>query len=287
MALAKGAVAETIPWCFTEKSAIAPHGSEKVPVLLDGDRPVVNSWAIAQPSRRQLSGPPSLFGGEGGRAMARMLNWWGDGGGRRHLSADRRRHPAQPESGGRGLFPQIARGAVRQAAGRGHGEPRQGGRRVPQVAQSNAADFRTGLSRRRRCELRGLYRVRRVPMGAGGQPVQAAERGRSGLRVAGKTARRVRRAGAEVARLSPASVNGPASTAGRRSIHALMPLFEIVARQPARRIARARPEAFADSHVQSARDRGDDAADRERRMPDDTSRQFARGRQQASAALPR
>src|SRR6266496_2418880 len=53
MALAhKGLSAETIPWCFTEKSAIAPHGSEKVPVL---------------------------FGGEGGRAMARMLNWWGDG----------------------------------------------------------------------------------------------------------------------------------------------------------------------------------------------------------------
>ena len=39
MALAhKGLSAETIPWCFTEKSAIAPHGSEKVPVLLDGER---------------------------------------------------------------------------------------------------------------------------------------------------------------------------------------------------------------------------------------------------------
>ena len=44
MALAhKGLSAETIPWCFTEKSAIAPHGSEKVPVLLDGDSAVVDS----------------------------------------------------------------------------------------------------------------------------------------------------------------------------------------------------------------------------------------------------
>ena len=48
MALAhKGLSAETIPWCFTEKSAIAPHGSEKVPVLLDRDRAVVDSWTIA------------------------------------------------------------------------------------------------------------------------------------------------------------------------------------------------------------------------------------------------
>src|SRR6266851_1923422 len=52
MALAhKGLSAETIPWCFTEKDAIAPHNSEKVPVLI---------------------------GGAGGRAMGRMINWWGD-----------------------------------------------------------------------------------------------------------------------------------------------------------------------------------------------------------------
>ena len=44
MALAhKGLPAETIPWRFTEKGAIAPHGSEKVPVLLDG----VNAGAAA------------------------------------------------------------------------------------------------------------------------------------------------------------------------------------------------------------------------------------------------
>src|SRR5215813_8215984 len=48
MALAhKGLSAETIPWCFTEKNAIVPHGSEKVPVLLDGDTAVVDSWTIA------------------------------------------------------------------------------------------------------------------------------------------------------------------------------------------------------------------------------------------------
>jgi glutathione S-transferase len=79
MALAhKGLSAQTIPWCFTEKDAIAPHQSDKVPVLLDGDTSVADSWAIANYLEDTYADRPSLFGGEGGRAMARMLNWWGD-----------------------------------------------------------------------------------------------------------------------------------------------------------------------------------------------------------------
>lgn len=79
MALAhKGLSAETIPWRFTEKEAIAPHKSEKVPVLLDRDKAVVDSWVIANYLEDAYPDRPSLFGGEGGRAMARMLNFWGD-----------------------------------------------------------------------------------------------------------------------------------------------------------------------------------------------------------------
>ena len=79
MALAhKGLSAETIPWCFTDKDAIAPHQSDKVPVLLDGETAVVDSWAIANHLEDSYPDRPSLFGGEGGRAMSRMLNWWGD-----------------------------------------------------------------------------------------------------------------------------------------------------------------------------------------------------------------
>jgi glutathione S-transferase len=79
MALAhKGLPAKSIPWCFTEKEAIAPHKSEKVPVLLDGETAVADSWAIANYLEDTYPERPSLFGGEGGRALGRMLNWWGD-----------------------------------------------------------------------------------------------------------------------------------------------------------------------------------------------------------------
>jgi glutathione S-transferase len=79
MALAhKGLSAESIPWCFTDKQAIAPYKSERVPVLLDGDNPVIDSWAIANYLEDTYPDRPSLFGGDGGRAMGRMINWWGD-----------------------------------------------------------------------------------------------------------------------------------------------------------------------------------------------------------------
>jgi glutathione S-transferase len=79
MALAhKGLSAESIPWCFTEKTAIAPHRSEKVPVLIDGENAVADSWTIANYLEDTYPDRPSLFGGEGGRALSRMMNWWGD-----------------------------------------------------------------------------------------------------------------------------------------------------------------------------------------------------------------
>ena len=62
-------------------------------MLLDDDKAVVDSWVIANYLEDTYPEQPSLFGGEGGRAVGRMLNWWGDiDRGRRHLSADHRRH---------------------------------------------------------------------------------------------------------------------------------------------------------------------------------------------------
>jgi len=79
MALAhKGLSADSIAWRFTEKAAIAPHGSDKVPVMLDGQNAVVDSWVIANYLEDTYPDRPSLFGGDGGRAVSRLINGWGD-----------------------------------------------------------------------------------------------------------------------------------------------------------------------------------------------------------------
>lgn len=74
----KGLEVTTIPWRFTEREVIAAHGSEKVPVILDAGRAVADSWAIAEYLEDTYPDRPSLFGGPGGRALARFLNGWAD-----------------------------------------------------------------------------------------------------------------------------------------------------------------------------------------------------------------
>jgi len=74
----KGLPVETIPWRFTEKDAIAFSGSERVPVLLDGEKTVPDSWAIACYLEDAYPDRPSLFGGAAARAPTRFLNSWAD-----------------------------------------------------------------------------------------------------------------------------------------------------------------------------------------------------------------
>ena len=74
----KGLAFETIPWRFTEKDAIAFSGQGRVPVLLDGDRVVFNSWTIATYLEDSYPDRPSLFRGDGGRAVTRFVNAWAD-----------------------------------------------------------------------------------------------------------------------------------------------------------------------------------------------------------------
>lgn len=78
MALAhKGLDVETIPWRFTDKDVIAFTNQGFVPVLVDGERTIVDSWAIANYLEDTYPDAPSLFGGEGGRAASLLINSWG------------------------------------------------------------------------------------------------------------------------------------------------------------------------------------------------------------------
>ena len=72
----KGLPVETIPWRFTEKEAIAVSGQGKVPVLIDGERCVHDSWAIAEYLEAAYPDRPSLFGSPEARALARFVNCW-------------------------------------------------------------------------------------------------------------------------------------------------------------------------------------------------------------------
>jgi glutathione S-transferase len=74
----KGLSVETIPWRFTEKDVIAFSGQERVPVLIDGEKTIFDSWAIACYLDDAYPDRPSLFGGAAGRAPARFLNSWAD-----------------------------------------------------------------------------------------------------------------------------------------------------------------------------------------------------------------
>ncbi len=69
---------ETIPWRFSDKAMIAFANSERVPVIVDGDRPVVDSWAIANYLEDAYGSQPSLFGGSTVRALSRFYNVWAD-----------------------------------------------------------------------------------------------------------------------------------------------------------------------------------------------------------------
>ncbi|SVE03204.1 uncharacterized protein METZ01_LOCUS456058, partial [marine metagenome] len=61
MALAhKGLDVECMPWRFTEKDKIKFSGQERVPVLLDGNNTVADSWEIAKYLETAYPDSPSL-----------------------------------------------------------------------------------------------------------------------------------------------------------------------------------------------------------------------------------
>lgn len=72
----KGLEVDTVPWRFVEKDRIAFSGQDKVPVLVDGDRTLSDSWAIAAYLDEAYPERPSLFGGPEARAATRFVKEW-------------------------------------------------------------------------------------------------------------------------------------------------------------------------------------------------------------------
>lgn len=77
MALAhKGLDWRGVPVGFTEVPKIENGASKIVPLIRDGDRLVADSFDIAAYLDAAYPDRPSLFGGAGGLAMARMIERW-------------------------------------------------------------------------------------------------------------------------------------------------------------------------------------------------------------------
>lgn len=72
----KGLEYETVAWRFTEKAAIAFSGQGLVPVLVDGDRAIHESFTIAVYLDEAYPSRPGLFSGAEGRALAFFFHQW-------------------------------------------------------------------------------------------------------------------------------------------------------------------------------------------------------------------
>jgi glutathione S-transferase len=77
MALAhKGLAVETVPWRFTEKQALEFSGQGRVPVLIDGEKTVHDSWEIACYLDEAYPDRPTLFGSAHARGSALFIKRW-------------------------------------------------------------------------------------------------------------------------------------------------------------------------------------------------------------------
>jgi len=77
MVLARKSLAfEPVPWCAVEKERIARSNGGTVPVLIDGDRWIRESWDIALYLDTAYPSHPPLFGGDGDRTKAQFIDQW-------------------------------------------------------------------------------------------------------------------------------------------------------------------------------------------------------------------
>lgn len=77
MALAhKGLDFRSVPTTFVEVPKVEGGASKTIPVIRDGETVVSDSFEIALYLEERYPDRPTLFGGEGGKAMARFVERW-------------------------------------------------------------------------------------------------------------------------------------------------------------------------------------------------------------------
>lgn len=77
MALArKGLPYDVVPTRYLDVPAVENGASKTLPVIRDGERIVADSFAIALYLEDAYPDRPTLFGGEGGKAVARFVEGW-------------------------------------------------------------------------------------------------------------------------------------------------------------------------------------------------------------------
>jgi glutathione S-transferase len=72
----KGLDFQSVPTAFTAVPTVEGGVSKTVPVIRDGERVIADSFEIALYLEAAYPDRPSLFGGEGGKAMARFIERW-------------------------------------------------------------------------------------------------------------------------------------------------------------------------------------------------------------------
>ena len=75
----KGLEFEAIPWRYSEKEKIAFTGSTTVPVIVDGNRAVYDSFEIAVYLDEAYPSRPGLFEGTESRALGFFMHHWAVG----------------------------------------------------------------------------------------------------------------------------------------------------------------------------------------------------------------
>lgn len=71
----KGLPLETIPWRFTEKTRLPQPNTGTVPVMVDGETVVADSWKIACHLEAQYPDKP-IFGDDIARGEALLIKYW-------------------------------------------------------------------------------------------------------------------------------------------------------------------------------------------------------------------